>query len=677
MAPNNVLATTFPALLAQVRAAVDDRLAALWDAEILSLRRYGSDVVAAADAARDLTMRGGKRYRAALLVAAYAGVAPEAPIEPAYQAGIALELLQSYLLMQDDWMDGDRTRRGGPAVHAALEARMGDAHRGASFAILTSDYTWGLSLRTLSDIALPASRVLATVQTFSRLHADVVVGQQLDMLGNAPDVDVVHDLKTGAYTVRGPLVLGATLAGADATTLEALDRFAKPVGVAFQLRDDLLGTFGTAEETGKPVGNDLRAGKRTAILAEAEGRLSAAGRAAIRSRVRARGGDRGRGAGGDGGARSVRRARGGGRKARAALRRGRGARQGAAADGHGAGAARGRGGRAGAGRRGRHDGGAGGAAGPGLTEDGVKGTGRASGKVILLGEHAVVYGAPAIAVGIERGARAEATLLPAGGKSRIAISGKVVYADAESPGKLGRALAALLAAGSALPPVRIEATSELTPGGGLGSSAAIGVAVARAAMAAAGIEADDEAARARADAWERVFHGNPSGIDTAAAAIGDLFQFTRAGGPEPLASAREIVLCVGMGDPAPTDVMVGGLAKLRESNPDRVDREVQGITALVQNARLAIEAGDLVGLGRLMDLNQMILAGLMLSTEQIEDLCRLARGAGALGAKLTGKGGGGAVIALVEGAEGAEPVLAAWRAAGYEGFSIKISTRTS
>jgi len=277
----NPIHAPFPALLAHVRAAVDQRLAALWDSEIAALQRYGADVVTAADAARDLTMRGGKRYRAALLAAAYAGVSPDAPIEPAYQAGVALELLQSYLLMQDDWMDGDDTRRGGPSVHAALTAHMRDAHRGAAFAILTSDYTWGLALRTLADVALPAPRVLAAVQYFSRLHADVVVGQQLDMLGNAPDVDVVHDLKTGAYTVRGPLVLGATLAGADAATIDALQRFAGPVGVAFQLRDDLLGTFGTAEETGKPVGNDLRAGKRTAILAEAEARLSPAGRAAV------------------------------------------------------------------------------------------------------------------------------------------------------------------------------------------------------------------------------------------------------------------------------------------------------------------------------------------------------------------------------------------------------------
>lgn len=271
----------FPALLARVRPEVDQRLLTLWDAEIDRLARHGADLVAMADAARDLTMRGGKRFRAALVVAAYAGVAPEAPLEPAFRAGVALELLQSYLLIQDDWMDGDTTRRGGPAAHAALAARLGSAHLGASFALLASDLTWGLALSVLSGIELPAQRVLDAVRLVLGVHRDVVIGQGLDVLGHAADVEVMHDLKTGSYTVRGPLALGATLAGAPAATLDALHRYAVPLGIAFQLRDDLLGTFGAPEETGKPVGNDLRTGKRTAILAEAEARLDAGGRAAL------------------------------------------------------------------------------------------------------------------------------------------------------------------------------------------------------------------------------------------------------------------------------------------------------------------------------------------------------------------------------------------------------------
>jgi geranylgeranyl diphosphate synthase type I len=274
------LGSEFPALLAAVRPAIEERLTTLWNGRIDALRKHGPEVTAMATAARDLTLRGGKRYRAALLAAAYGGVAPEASVEPAFQAGVALELLQTYLLIQDDWMDGDLTRRGGPSVHAALAQTLGE-HLGASSAMLASDLSWNLAFEVVSAIALPADRVLATLRALVRVHEDVIVGQQIDMLGRAEDVEAMHALKTGSYTVRGPLALGATLAGASADTLAALDRFAGPVGVAFQLRDDLLGTFGAAKETGKPVGNDLRAGKRTAILAEAEGRLSAAQREAL------------------------------------------------------------------------------------------------------------------------------------------------------------------------------------------------------------------------------------------------------------------------------------------------------------------------------------------------------------------------------------------------------------
>lgn len=267
--------------MGSVRPAVEKRLARLWSRELRALEKHGPEVTAMAGAARDLTLRGGKRFRAVLLAAAYVGVAPHAPIAIALDAGAALELLQSYLLMQDDWIDGDATRRGGPSVHAALAVALGGTRLGDASAILASDLTWGLAVRTLASVDAPAERVVAAVRLLSVLHQDVVVGQQLDVLGRAEDIEAMHALKTGSYTVRGPLLLGATLAGAPATTVRALERFAAPLGIAFQLRDDLLGAFGTTAETGKPLGGDLRTGKRTAVLAEAEPRLDARGRRAI------------------------------------------------------------------------------------------------------------------------------------------------------------------------------------------------------------------------------------------------------------------------------------------------------------------------------------------------------------------------------------------------------------
>jgi geranylgeranyl diphosphate synthase type I len=98
------------------------------------------------------------------------------------------------------------------------------------------------------------------------MHEGAVLGQGLDVVGTAYDPEVAYALKTGSYTVRGPLRLGALLGGADARTLRALDRFSAPVGIAFQLADDLLSAFGSSAVTGKALGNDLRAGKRTSLL---------------------------------------------------------------------------------------------------------------------------------------------------------------------------------------------------------------------------------------------------------------------------------------------------------------------------------------------------------------------------------------------------------------------------
>jgi mevalonate kinase len=296
--------------------------------------------------------------------------------------------------------------------------------------------------------------------------------------------------------------------------------------------------------------------------------------------------------------------------------------------------------------------------------------GTACGKVILLGEHAVVYGTPAIAAGIERGARALARRA-AGASSTLTLTGRSHGAGAAGQDKLDQAFAALLAELVPAVAVEVEAESDLPAGGGLGSSAALGVAIARAVLSLCGAEGAPERVLAAAGAWERVFHGNPSGIDAAAAERGGCFLYTRAHGAAPLAPHGDIRLCVGWsGTSSSTGEMVAGVARLFERRPDTKERVLPAVASLVENARLAIESGDLVALGRLMDLNQMLLAGLFLSTEAIERMCALAREAGALGAKLTGGGGGGCVIAVAPGGEDA--VREAWSRAGHESFFVRV-----
>ncbi len=303
--------------------------------------------------------------------------------------------------------------------------------------------------------------------------------------------------------------------------------------------------------------------------------------------------------------------------------------------------------------------------------------GQACGKVILLGEHAVVYGVPAIAVGIDRGARAVAVPVESG-PSRLRVRGwNIAVRDNEDGHDLARAFRALLDASRedrpAIRPLSVEVEADLPPGGGLGCSAAMGVAIARAVDPTA----TDDALQERAMAWERVFHGNPSGIDAAVSARGGCAFFRKGEALERVRVRGTLHLCVGStGIAASTKVMVDGVAKMRARKPDVVAKTFEGIRSLVGNARVAIEHGDRITLGRLMDLNQMLLSGLFVSSTEIERLCGAARQAGALGAKLTGAGGGGSVLALVPSAAVGEAVLAAWRADGFDAFATTVAPET-
>jgi geranylgeranyl diphosphate synthase type I len=275
----------FQSLLKQVRRDVDARLSALFQRKLTEAEPLGPDVVALVDALRDLTMRGGKRFRPALLFATYRAVDDGAPDATAFEAGTALELLQTYLLVHDDWMDRDDVRRGGPAVHAMLARHFGSRTMGDAAAMLAGDYASAIALDALSSVKTRGERVARATLLFAKIQQDAIRGQQIDLVGKADNVEVMHDLKTGSYTVRGPMMLGATLAGASAEVLSILGRFAQPLGVAFQLRDDLLGAFGHPKETGKPFGSDIRSGKKTSLVDEALSRVGPADRHTLSENV--------------------------------------------------------------------------------------------------------------------------------------------------------------------------------------------------------------------------------------------------------------------------------------------------------------------------------------------------------------------------------------------------------
>jgi geranylgeranyl diphosphate synthase type I len=199
-------------------------------------------------------------------------------------AGAALELLHSFALVHDDIMDGSDRRRGEPAVHRAFINRhedrqwRGQPRRfGEGAAILVGDFAFVYADVLMAGIPDDARAV------FDELRIELCVGQFLDLSATASggrdagQARTIEWYKSGKYTVERPLHLGAALAGRLDELRAPLSAFGLPLGEAFQMRDDLLGVFGSEEITGKPVGDDLREGKLTPLLAAASARADAEG----------------------------------------------------------------------------------------------------------------------------------------------------------------------------------------------------------------------------------------------------------------------------------------------------------------------------------------------------------------------------------------------------------------
>lgn len=268
--------TTIPDALAVVIGPVDQRLRAVLEDE----RRRWSGIDPALDepfdALAELVLVGGKRLRPAFFHWAHVG-AGGVPFAPdALDAAAAIEMLHAFALAHDDIMDASLSRRGHPTVHVRFAAAhrerqwQGDPDRfGEAVAILVGD----LAHVCADHLMLERSPDIARI--WDELRLEVNVGQYLDVLagaiGSASEDTArrILEYKTGRYSVQRPLHLGAALADAYERLGPALTAYGRPVGVAFQLRDDLLGAFGDSSVTGKPVGDDLREGKPTPLLASA------------------------------------------------------------------------------------------------------------------------------------------------------------------------------------------------------------------------------------------------------------------------------------------------------------------------------------------------------------------------------------------------------------------------
>ena len=303
----------------------------------------------------------------------------------------------------------------------------------------------------------------------------------------------------------------------------------------------------------------------------------------------------------------------------------------------------------------------------------------APGKAILFGEHAVVYGRPALAVPVAQ-VEARATVTP-GGKGfwieAANLSRRYRLDDAPAGDPLARAARLVLdRAGVSEPPageVRVE--SSIPMASGLGSGAAVCTAVVRALAEALDVELSAAEVSALVFETETLLHGTPSGIDNTVVAYGQPVYFVRGQPPAPFRVGKPFHLLIAdTGRPSPTRVAVGDVRAAYERDPARLTEIFDQIGAVVDEARGCIEAGQPDALGPLMNRNQALLRELDVSSPELDELGARAVAAGALGAKLSGAGRGGNLLALVtpETAEAVRAALMEGGAAGVIATEIRV-----
>jgi geranylgeranyl diphosphate synthase type I len=249
--------------------------------DVVRLRPWGRDVLGRLGT---FTERG-KMIRG-VLVALGAEMAGGRPGAAAIRAGTALELIQSGLLIHDDIMDRDPRRRGGPSVHeqyARVAPRGAEAsHYGTSLAICAGEIAIFLAFEAVAKLPGRPRRAAGVQELFASEFGLVGLGQMLDVeSGSTPGplperrILEIYRYKTARYSFYLPLAAGWALGGGRPAVCPALERLGEDLGLVFQIKDDELGLFGSAAATGKPVGSDIREGKKTlyasGLLLRAEG----------------------------------------------------------------------------------------------------------------------------------------------------------------------------------------------------------------------------------------------------------------------------------------------------------------------------------------------------------------------------------------------------------------------
>ena len=288
---------TLPPACAEIAERVEKALAAFLGEQRDLVATDDPGVRDAFDELERVIASGGKRLRPVFCCLGHLAAGGESQDE-LIRAASALELLHTFALVHDDVMDQSAVRRGESTTwrHLAETHRrsgfLGDPEGfGISAAVLVGDLAMTLADRAFLESGFPPDRLLPGFARYGRMRTDMVAGQFLDVMA-ANRGEILEEearriavLKSGAYTVEGPLHIGAILAGGSESLLSILSAYGVALGEAFQLRDDILGAFGDPSVTGKDRDSDLREGKRTVLIAKAIEGAGTADRSFLQKRL--------------------------------------------------------------------------------------------------------------------------------------------------------------------------------------------------------------------------------------------------------------------------------------------------------------------------------------------------------------------------------------------------------
>lgn len=272
---------------------LDPRIESYFDKGLDQAAKEDKLVYEAISYVKAMTLAGGKRLRPAFMYYGYIGAGGE-DRERLLDTAVAVELIHTFLLIHDDIIDRDTLRHGEPTLHERYRAwgkrhlHLADpAHFGDSIALIVGDMVFALANDIIFTSGFPEKQIFAALSKMQKIVSYTVIGQARDIyieyLGTASTEEILamYEKKSARYTVEGPLHLGVLLAGAERILTETLTRYALPVGVAFQIQDDIIGLYGSEERIGKPVGSDIREGKITVLVTLALERASTAERSEI------------------------------------------------------------------------------------------------------------------------------------------------------------------------------------------------------------------------------------------------------------------------------------------------------------------------------------------------------------------------------------------------------------